>query len=165
MLSGMNHARYDVMEQSLVTSDFLKVFETVRIPFVLIDSNLLLIYANRFAREVLPLRLEKGRKLEIDGFLQHEDSIAFERMVSDCKRNGESIGTLKQKGFDKYYKVKAYYLENRDSGIVLHFEDVSQSRILENQLYEHLVDLYSQLENQEREIVDLKAILLRSRED
>ncbi len=161
----MNHATYDVMEESLVTSDFLKVFETVRIPFVLADSNLLLIYANRFSREVLPMRLEKGKRLEIDGFLQHEDSIAFERMVSDCKQNGESIGTLKQKGIDKYYKVKAYHLENRDSEIVLQFEDVSQSRILENQLYEHLVDLYSQLENQEREIADLKAILLRSRED
>ena len=146
----MNHARYHVMEESLVRSDFLKVFETVRIPFVLTDSNLLLIYANRFSREVLPLRLEKGKKLEIDGFLQHEDSIAFERMVYDCKQNGESIGTLKQKGIDKYYKVKAYYLENRDSEIVLQFEDVSQSRILENQ---------------EREIADLKAILLHSRDD
>ncbi len=146
-----------------MTSDFFSVFETVRIPFVLTDPDLLLIYANRFAKEVLPLRLESGKKLEVDSFLQHEDSIAFENMVSECLENGESMGTLKQNGMDKYYKVKAYFLKGRDGEIVLHFEDVSQSRILENQLYEHLVDLYSQLETQEREISDLKAILLRKR--
>ncbi len=147
-----------------MTSDFFRVFETVRIPLVITDSNLLLVYANPFAREVLPLRLERGRKLEVDGFLQHEDSIAFEHMVGECRERGESLGTLKQRGIDKYYKVKAYCLKNRDGEMVFHFEDVSQSRILENQLYEHLVDLYSQLETQEREIADLKAILLRSRE-
>jgi nitrogen-specific signal transduction histidine kinase len=152
------------MEEYITTSDFFKVFETVRIPLVITDSALALVYANPFAREVLPLKLEKGMRLEIDSFLQHEDSIAFERMVTECVHRGESLGTLKQKGFDKYYKVKAYFLKNRGTEIVFHFEDVSQSRILENQLYEHLVDLYSQLETQEREIADLKAIILRSKE-
>lgn len=148
-----------------MTSDFYGVFETVRIPFVLTDSNLSLIYANRFAREVLPLRLEKGKRLEVESFLQHEDSIAFGQLVSECKLHGEGICTVKQKGIDKYYKVKAYNLQNLNGELVFHFEDVSQSRILEDQLYEHLVDLYSQLEAQEREIADLKAILMRSQGD
>lgn len=148
-----------------MTSDFFRVFETVRIPLVITDSKLLLIYANRFALEVLPLRFEKGTKLEVESFLQHEDSIAFDNMIAECRERGESLGTVKQRGIDKYYRVKAYNLRNRDSEIVFHFEDVSQSRILEDQLYEHLVDLYSQLETQEREIADLKAILLRSSEN
>ncbi len=140
------------------------IFEAIGIPFVLTDSSLTLIYANPVAKELLPLRFETGRVLQVDSLLQHEDSMTFENLVADCIENGESIGTLKQKGVEKYFKVKAFCLKEGKSGIAFHFEDISQSRILENELYEHLIDLYSQIESQEREIADLKAILFRSRE-
>ncbi len=153
------------MAEQTLFSDCYRVFETVRIPFVLTDTNLVLIYANQFAREVLPVRLERGKKLELEEFLQSEDSVAFDRIVSDCLSRGESARTLKQRGTEKYFKVRAYNLNDARGEIVFHFEDVSQSRILENQLYEHLVDLYGKLETQEKEITDLKAILLRSQGD
>lgn len=153
------------MAEQTLFSDCYRVFETVRIPLVLTDSDLVLIYANQFAREALPIRLERGKKMEPEEFLQSEDSAAFERIVSECLSRGESARTLKQRGTEKYFKVKAYYLNDVRGEIVFHFEDVSQSRILENQLYEHLVDLYSKLETQEKEITDLRAILLRSQGD
>jgi nitrogen-specific signal transduction histidine kinase len=150
------------MAEETLFSDCYRVFETVRIPFVLTDDELLLIYANQCAREALPIRLERGKKVELENLLQSEDSAAIERMVSECLSRGESSRTLKQRGTEKYFKVKAYNLNDTRGEIVFHFEDVSQSRILENQLYEHLVDLYSKLETQEREITDLRAILMRS---
>lgn len=152
------------MADYIITSDFRKVFDTVQIALVLTDCDLNLIHVNRFARASLPLNLEPGKRLEVGAFLQSEDSVAFEKMLSECRENGESISILKEKGVDKYYKVKAYHLKNKNGEIVFHFEDVSQSRILENQLYDHLIDLYNQLETQEREITNLRAVTLRSKD-
>lgn len=153
------------MEHDDLISDFRKIFETVRIPLVITGSDLDIIYANDFSREVLPLGLDGGQKLKVEDFVQHEDLAVFDQLVLECKRRGESVCTVKQKGSAKYYKVKVYNLRGRKEEMVFHFEDVSQSRILEDEFYEHLVDLYSQLETQEREIADLKAILLRTQGD
>ena len=144
-----------------ITSDFYRLFETVRIPLVVTASNLEVVYANKFAHESLPLTLETGKRLEIENFLQSEDSLEFENVVMECKNRGESIGTLKQKETDKYYKVKAYYLHGDVGEIVFHFEDVSRSRVLEEQYYDHLTDLYNQIESQEREIANLRARVIR----
>ncbi|HEY9165253.1 MAG TPA: hypothetical protein VIS48_03730 [Candidatus Kryptonia bacterium] len=152
------------MADYVITSDFLRIFETVKISFVLTDSEMNLLYANRYARETLPLNLKLGKKLDVESFLQNEDSMAFESLINECRKQGESTGIFKQRQADKYYKVKAYSLRNKEEEIVFHFEDVSQSRILENQLYEHLLDLYSQLEMREREIANLRAGMLRTRE-
>jgi PAS domain-containing protein len=146
------------------TADFYRLFETVRIPFVVTDCDLNLIYANQFAQEVLPLPLDVGKKLNVEDFLQPEDSTAFDAVVSECKEQGEGIGTLKQKGIDKYFKVKAYYLKGENSEIIFHFDDISQVRVLETQFYDHLVDLYNELETKEREIATLKSSVLRSRD-
>ncbi len=150
------------MAEHNFTSEIIRVFETIRIPFVLTDSRLKLIYANQFAREALPLRLERGRKLDVENFLQREDSTEFESMMEECLREGESTRTLKQRGIDKYFKVRAYCMCDSSDALVFHFEDVSQSRIMEDQLYEHLVDLYSQLETRERELTDLRATIMRT---
>ena len=163
--TGTNNAHEDIMEHNGLTSDFHKIVETVRIPLVITTPDLDIVYANDFSREVLPLGLEDGKKLKIEEFFQHEDLAAFLQVVSECKRRGESVCTIKQKGAAKYYKVEVYNLRNQNGEMVFRFEDVSQSRILEDEFYEHLVDLYSQLETQEREIADLKAILLRTQGD
>ncbi len=147
-----------------ITSDFYRLFETVRIPFVVTDCDLTLIYANQFAHEVLPMKLESGKRLNVEDFLQSEDSTAFDTVVNECKEQGEGIGTLKQKNIDKYFKVKAYYLKGVNSEIIFHFDDVSQARVLETQFYDHLVDLYNQLETKEREIATLKSSVLHSKE-
>jgi len=156
--------KYNQMAEYVITSDFLRIFETVRIAFVLTDSEMNLLYANRYAREVLPLSLKLGKKLDVESFLQNEDSMAFGSLFEECRKQGESTGIFKQREADKYYKIKAYSLMNKEEEIVFHFEDVSQSRILENQLYEHLLDLYSQLETREREIANLRAGMLRSKD-
>ncbi|MFZ1082526.1 MAG: hypothetical protein WAO19_11450 [Candidatus Kryptoniota bacterium] len=145
------------MTNFAITSDFYRFFETVRIPFVVTDSDLNIVYANKFAHEALPIILDIGKRLEIENFLQSEDSMKFENVVSECKNRGESIGTLKQKETDKYFKVKAYYMRGDSDEIVFHFEDVSQSRVLEDKYYDHLIDLYNQIETQEREIANLRA--------
>jgi len=147
-----------------ITADFYRLFETVKIPFVVTDCDLSLVYANQFAHEALPMTLEIGKRLNIEEFLQAEDSSAFDAVVDECKKQGEGIGTLKQRDVDKYFKVKAYYLRGPDSEIVFHFDDVSQVRVLETQFYEHLVDLYNQLETKEREISTLKSKVLQSKE-
>lgn len=159
-----NEADQPMAEYDKMMSDFYSVFETVRIPLVITDSNLVLVHANHFAKQVLPLRLEKDKRLEIDDFLQHEDSVSFERIVSECRKRGESGGTVKQREADKYFKLKVYKVKGSDCQMIFHFEDISHSRILEDQLYEHLVDLYGQLETQEKEITDLRAMLVRLRE-
>ena len=146
------------------TADFYRLFETVRIPFVVTDGDLNLVYANQYACEVLPLALDIGKRLNVEDFLQSEDSSAFDAVVDECKEQGEGIGTLKQKGIDKYFKVKAYYLKGESDEIVFHFDDISQVRVLETQFYDHLVDLYNELETKEREIATLKSSVLRSRE-
>ena len=151
------------MADNFASYDLHKVFETVKIALILTDRDLNLLYANRFAKENFPQTFESGKKLSVRDFLQHEDLLAFENMVAECKEQGESISTFKHKGADKYFKVKAYYLKNDSNKIVFQFEDVSQLRILENQLYEHLIDMYNQLEAQEREIVHLRATILRSK--
>lgn len=147
-----------------ITADFHRLFETVRIPFVVTDCDLNLIYSNQFAREVLPLTLEIGKRLDVEEFLQPEDSTAFDIVVNECKEQGEGIGTLKQKDDDKYFRVKAYYLKGTNSEIIFHFDDVSQVRVLESQFYDQLVDLYDQLETKEREIATLKSSVLHSKE-
>lgn len=152
------------MAEHNLISDFHRVFETVRIPFILTRLDLTLIYANQFAREALPLRLEKGKRLDLDEFLQREDSSQFAKMVEECVNERESARTVKQRGVDKYFKVKAYCLCESSDELVFHFEDVSQSMILEDQLYEHMVDLYSQLETQARELTDLRATMMRTQE-
>ncbi len=152
------------MTNFAITSDFYRFFETVRIPFVVTDSDLNITYVNKFAQESLPLALETGKRLEIENFLQSEEPLNFENVVSECKNRGESIGTLKQKETDRYFKVKAYYMRGGSGEIVFHFEDISQSRVLEDQYYDHLIDLYNQIETQEREIANLKAKIFRSRE-
>lgn len=149
------------MTNFAITSDFYRLFETVRIPLVVTSSDLDIVYANRYAHESLPLILETGKRLEIENLLQSEDSLEFENVVSECKNRGESISTLKQKETDKYFKVKAYYLRGDNCEIVFHFEDVSQSRVLEEQYYDHLTDLYNQVETQEREIAILRARVIR----
>ena len=146
------------------TADFYRLFETVRIPFVVTDCDLNLVYANQYAHEVLPLILENGRRINVEDFLQPEDSTAFDAVVNECKEQGEGIGTLKQRGIDKYFKVKAYFLRGENSEIVFHFDDISQVRVLETQFYDHLVDLYNELETKEREIANLKSSVLRSKE-
>jgi len=149
------------MTNFAITSDFYRLFETIRIPLVVTASNLEIIYANKFAHQSLPISLEIGKKLEIENFLQSEDSLEFENVVIECKNRGESISTLKQKESDKYFKVKAYYLPGDGGAIVFQFEDVSQSRVLEEQYYDHLTDLYNQIESQEREIANLRARVIR----
>jgi len=131
---------------------------------VITDCNLNLLFANQYAREVLPWTLEIGKQLNVEEFLQPEDSTVFDTVVNECKEQGEGIGTLKQKGIDKYFRVKAYYLKGKNSEIIFHFDDVSQVRVLETQFYDHLVDLYNQLETKEREIAVLKSSVLRSKE-
>lgn len=148
-----------------VVFDFQRIFEALRIPLILTAPDMAVICANHFSREVLPFEIEQGKTLQVENFLQHEDSAVFEKMISECNLHGESVCTVKQKGTDKYYKVKAYRLKHRMGQLVLQFEDVSQSRLLEDQFYDHLVDLYSQLETQEREIADLRAVLLRMQGD
>jgi PAS domain-containing protein len=148
----------------IITSDFYRLFETVRIPFVITDCDLTLIYANQYAREILPWTLEIGKRLNIEDYLQPEDSSAFDAVINECKVQGEGICTLKQKDIDKYYRVKAYYLKGERTEIIFHFDDVSQVRVLETQFYDHLVDLYNQLETKEREIAVLKSSVLRSKE-
>ena len=128
------------------------------------DCDLNLLFANQYAREILPWTLEIGKRLDIEEFLQPEDSTVFDTVVNECKEQGEGIGTLKQKGIDKYFRVKAYYLKGNNSEIIFHFDDVSQVRVLETQFYDHLVDLYNQLETKEREIAVLKSSVLRSKE-
>ena len=152
------------MANFTITSDFYRLFETVRIPFVITDCDLNLLFANQYAREILPWTLEIGKRLDIEEFLQPEDSTVFDTVVNECKEQGEGIGTLKQKGIDKYFRVKAYYLKGNNSEIIFHFDDVSQVRVLETQFYDHLVDLYNQLETKEREIAVLKSSVLRSKE-
>jgi hypothetical protein len=131
---------------------------------VITDCDLNLLFANQYAREILPWTLEIGKRLDIEEFLQPEDSTVFDTVVNECKEQGEGIGTLKQKGIDKYFRVKAYYLKGNNSEIIFHFDDVSQVRVLETQFYDHLVDLYNQLETKEREIAVLKSSVLRSKE-
>lgn len=134
-------------------------------PLILTGPNLVVTYANRFSRDVLPITLEHGERLQVEGFLQCEDSATFQRVVSECKLRGESVCTVKQKGIAKYYKVRAYKLKHCKGQLVFQFEDISGLRFLEDQFYDHLVDLYSQLETKEREITDLKAILMRAQGD
>ncbi len=152
------------MANFTITADFYRLFETVRIPFVITDCDLNLLYSNQYAREILPWTLEMGKRLNVEEFLQPEDSTVFDTVVNECKEQGEGIGTLKQKGIDKYFRVKAYYLRGKNSEIIFHFDDVSQVRVLETQFYDHLVDLYNQLETKEREIALLKSSVLRSKE-
>ncbi len=152
------------MANFTITSDFHRLFETVRIPFVVTDSELSLIYANPYAHQTLPLDLETGKRLNIEDFMQLEDSTPFDAVVSECKEQGEGIGTLKQRGTDRYFRVKAYYLKGTNCEIIFHFDDVSQVRVLENQFYDQLVDLYNQLETKEREIASLKSSVLQSKE-
>jgi len=147
-----------------ITSDFYRLFETVKIPFVITDCDLNLIYSNQYARALLPWTLEIGKRLNVDEFLQSEDSSVFDDVVNECKEQGEGIGTLKQKDIDKYFRVKAYYLKGENGEIIFHFDDVSQARVLETQFYDHLVDLYNQLETKEHEIAVLKSSVLRSKE-
>ena len=137
-----------------------RLFEQIRVPFVIVDPNFVLVLANRFAREVLPFDLQEGEVLNVDRLLQHEDSADFNKLITECRERGESVGTVKEKIAEKYYKVRAYSLENKNGEIALQFEDISQSRNLEDQFYEHLVDLYNQLETQEREIATLRAKIL-----
>lgn len=162
--AGIIDARELIVANFTITSDFYRLFETVRIPLVVTDCELTLIYANQFAHEVLPLKLESGKRLDVEEFLQPEDSTGFDTVVSECKEQGEGIGTLKQKDIDKYFKVKAYYLQGTSSEIIFHFDDVSQVRVLESQFYDHLVDLYNQLETKEREITRLKSRVFQSKE-
>lgn len=152
------------MANFTITADFHRLFETVRIPFVITDCDLNVLCANQYAREILPWTLEIGKRLNVEEFLQPEDSTVFDAVVSECKEQGEGIGTLKQKDIDKYFRVKAYYLRGKNSEIIFHFDDVSQVRVLETQFYDHLVDLYNQLETKEREIAVLKSSVLRSKE-
>jgi len=152
------------MTNFAITSDFYRLFETVRIPLVVTTSGLNIIYVNRSAHELLPLSLEAGKRLEIENFLQSEDTLEFEKVVNECKDRGESISTLKQRETEKYFKVKAYYLNGGGGEIVFHFEDVSQSRVLEEQYYVHLTDLYNQIETQESEISNLRARVIRLNE-
>lgn len=150
------------MANFTITSDFYRLFETVRIPLVVTDCDLNLIYANPYARGILPWSLEIGKRLNVEDFLLPEDSSVFDAVVSECRVQGEGIGTLKQKDMDKYFKVKAYYLKGERTEIIFHFDDVSQVRVLETQFYDHLVDLYNQLESKEREIAVLKSSAVRS---
>ncbi|MGO9480842.1 MAG: PAS domain-containing protein [Candidatus Kryptoniota bacterium] len=152
------------MKNFAITADFYRLFETVRIPFVVTDSDLNIIYANKYAQESLPFILEIGNRLEIDDFLENEDTSKLENVVSECKEQGESIGTLKEKETNRCFKVRAYYMRSGSGEIVFHFEDASQSRAIEDQYYDHLIDLYNQIENQEREIADLRAKIFPSGE-
>ncbi|MCL4539867.1 MAG: hypothetical protein M1378_09795 [Bacteroidetes bacterium] len=150
------------MAKENITFDSFKVLQKVKVPLLITDSDLTLIYANEYAVETLPLILRPGEKIEVDEFLQHEDSPGFDHMASECKIQGGSVGTLKQRGVEKYYRVVAYQMNGDEGGIVFQFDDISQLRILENHMYEHLIDLYNQLEALQREITELRARALRS---
>ncbi len=152
------------LTREIMTYDFFKVFTRVRIPLLITDSNLNLIYANASACETLPFELNLGERVEVDDFLRHEDSLDFENMVAECKMQGESVGTLKAEGIERYFRVRTYYMngDENEERIIIQFEDITQSRILEDQMYEHLIDLYNQVEAQSREITELRARALRS---
>jgi len=145
------------MTDSVRALDFCKVFEAVRIPLVVADYDLNLISANQFASEVLPFALERGKKINIEDFLQPEDASTLDDILNECKEKGQGTGALKQKNLDKYFRVKVYDLKGPNGHLVFQFEDVSHIRNLEDQFYDHLVDLYNQLEAKEREIVHLKS--------
>ncbi len=150
------------MANKNITFDSFKVLQKVKLPLLITDSDLTLIYANESAVEMLPFSLRPGERVEVDNYLQHEDSLDFEHMLQECKSQGGSVGTLKQRDAEKYYRVIAQHLKDDEGEILFQFEDISQSRILENHMYEHLIDLYNQLEALQREITDLRARALRS---
>jgi hypothetical protein len=142
--------------------DFCRLFEAVKIPLVVTDCDLNLICANQFAGEILPLTLETGKPLDVEDLLQPEDESTFDDIVNESREKGQGTGTLKQKNMEKYFRVKVYHLKEVNGCMVFQFDDVSHVRDLENQFYDHLVDLYNQLEAKEREIVHLRSSARRS---
>ncbi len=149
------------MDSNEIISDFQRICEDLRVPLILTGPNLVITYANQASRDVLPITLEYGKRLQVEGFLEGEDSGTFQRVVSECRLRGESVCTVKQKGTARFYRVRAYKLKHCKRQMVFQLEDISGLRFLEDQFYDHLVDLYSQLETKEREITDLRATLLR----